>query len=448
MALMFSVSGLRGIAYKDLTFDNICFYAQAFAKFLNAKTIVLGRDTRKSGDMVGEATREGLNLADCDVISLGIVPTPTVVFMVHKLKADGGIVVTASHNPVEWNGLKFINNQARFLNEKEFLSFVKFIENYKPVSHEEKYFPFYTGGRCLIRKDPLKEHLKKIISSLKLKNLELKIGVDAVNGAGSEALPRLLESAGCKVYRLNCEFKSTFPRGPEPIPENIGNLCQLVKEERLDLGFALDPDGDRLSIVDDNGEPIGEENTLVLATDYILSKRKGNVVTNLSTTALMDYVTKKYNCRLSRTKVGEANVVEKMNRVKAVIGGEGNGGVIYPEINMTRDALTGAGIILKLLTVRKQRISEIISSYPKYFMIKKKIALSKEIFEKKKSKILQVLKGRVNLTDGLRITAKDYWLHVRPSNTEPLVRIIGEGKNPEEITAKIKKAEKILQGDA
>jgi len=445
MALMFSISGLRGIAYKDLTYDDVCFYAQAFGKFLKAKSIVLGCDTRKSGDMIGAAVREGLNLIDCNVISLQIAPTPTVIFMVRKLKADGGVVVTASHNPEEWNGLKFISNQAEFLNEKEFSSFSKFVEHYKPISHHEKYFPFYTGGRCLIRRDPLKEHIKKIIASLKLRNLGLKIGIDAVNGAGSKALPRLLEEVGCKVYRLNCEFKSTFPRSPEPTPENIGDLCQIVKEKGLDLGFALDPDGDRLSIVDENGVPISEENTLVLATDYILSKKKGNIVTNYSTTALMDFIAKKYNCKLYRTKVGEANVVEKMKKVCAVIGGEGNGGVIYPTINITRDALTGAAIILKLLSERNQTASEIISSYPKYHMIKRKIKLSKAQFEKNKVEITKIFKGKTNLTDGIQIRAKDYWLHIRPSKTEPIIRIIGEALDKNKINKYVKKAETILR---
>lgn len=443
MSLLFSISGLRGIVHKDLTFDNVFFCAQAFGAFLGAKNFVLGCDTRKSGAMFYSAVGEGLTAINIDITSTGTAPTPTVVFMVKKLKCDGGIVITASHNPIEWNGLKFVNKKARFLNEKEFSTFKEFVKNYAPIQPKELYYP-YTGGRIFLLKDPLKSHIKKIISVLKLRNLKFRVGVDGVNGAGSKALPRLLESAGCKVYRLHCKLNSKFPRGPEPTPENIKELCGLVKEEKLDLGFALDPDADRLAVVDENGNPLSEEYTVVLTTDYILSKKRGNVVTNLSTTALMDYVAKKYNCRLYRTKVGEPNVVQMMERVKAVIGGEGNGGIIYPKINMTRDALTGAGIILKLLAEKRQKISEIVNAYPKHFMIKKKLSLTKEEFERKAAKLVEVFKGKIDHSDGLKITHRDFWLHIRPSNTEPLVRIIGEGKKLEEINAVLKKAEEIL----
>ena len=334
MPLMFSVSGLRGIVGVDLTPKVIYKYAQAFGEFLKPGHVVIGRDTRKSGPIFRRAVIHGLNAAGCTVVDLGIVPTPTVLFMVRKLRANGGIVITASHNPEQWNALKFVSRRGQFLDAQEFKKFSKLLNRAKISKQLSK-------NTFKIKKisSGINEHTNKIISILKMPSVKLKIGVDAVNGAGSIALPMLLEKLGCLVYRLNCKFRPNFPRRPEPTSGNIKVLCQLVKKNGLDLGFAVDPDCDRLSIVDENGQAIGEENTLVLATDYMLSKFTGNVVTNLSTTVLMNDIVRKYNCRLYRTKVGEANVVSKMEMVKAIIGGEGNGGVIYPKINFTRDAL-------------------------------------------------------------------------------------------------------------
>jgi len=438
--LIFSISGLRGISEKELTCEMVSFYTQAFVKFLNARLLVLGRDTRKSGIKFEREIIKSVNLSGCDVVNLKIAPTPTVVFMVKKLKAHGGIVITASHNPKEYNGLKFVSPEGRFLNGKEFLLFNKFLKEFEYQKVQRK------TGSFWYEKDPLKFHIKEIIKILNLKNLGFKVGVDAVNGSASEALPELLNEVGCEVHKLNCAPGGDFVRGPEPTPENIQGLCSLVRKKKLDLGFALDPDGDRLAIVDEKGRPLSEENTIVLATDYILSQKKGNVVVNLSTTALMDYVVKKHHAHLYRTKVGEPNVVERMEEVKAVIGGEGNGGVIYPEINMTRDALTGAGIILKLLKERKKKVAEIIDSYPKYYMIKEKISLSKKDFEQREKYLIKKFSGKIDRTDGLKITTRNFWIHIRPSNTEPLVRLIGEGRDWEEIERIIREVEKVLRG--
>jgi len=443
MPLIHSISGLRGIAFKDLNYSTIGFYAKVFAIYLNAKKLVVGCDTRKSHSSLLAGVIDGINFINCNVVNLGIAPTPTVAFMVRKLRADGGLMVTASHNPHEWNGLKFISARGEFINETEFREFSERLGYFRLYSY--KIIEYLQGfGECQDYEKPLNEQLQKIINYFRLSNLGLKIGVDAVGGTGSEALPKLLEMAGCKVFKINCKFKSRFPRPPEPTPENIGDLCQLVKKKKLDLGFALDPDGDRLSIVDTNGNAIGEEKTLALATDYILSRKKGPVVTNLSTTILMDYITRKYKCRLYRTKVGEVNVVAKMKEVSAVIGGEGNGGVIYPMINYTRDAMTGAGIILKLLSKSKKSISEIVGNYPEYYMIKEKVNLSSREFEKRKDLVQKKFKGKVDLIDGIRIATSRYWLHLRPSNTEPLVRIIAEGRDKKQITRIIKQAKTFL----
>lgn len=444
MSIIFTISGLRGIANKDLNRNTVYYYARVFATYLKAKKLVVGCDTRQSNHCLVNGVIEGIRAAGCSIINIGIAPTPTVVFMVRRLKADGGIMVTASHNPPEWNGLKFIASRGEFINEKEFIKFSEKINYFKNVSQK---------NACKVNKINIiknnkygfYEHINKIINHFRLRNIGLRIGVDAVGGAGSEALPMLLEKAGCMVYKIHCKFKSNFPRKPEPTPENISLLCALVAKKKLDLGFALDPDGDRLSIVDDNGIAIGEEKTLVLATDYILSRKRGAVVTNLSTTSLMDYITKKYQRRLYRTRIGEVNVVTKMKKVNAIIGGEGNGGVIYPAINSTRDALTGAGIILKLLHTRKKSISEIVGTYPEYYMIKDKVYLSTTQFEKKKGLVLKKFKGDINTTDGIKISTDEYWLHLRLSNTEPLVRIIAEGRDRRHIVDIIKQVKAILK---
>ncbi len=442
MSLIFSISGLRGVVSKDLKESVIRFYATSFARYLKARRLVIGRDTRKSSEMFLNAAINALVNNGYNVINLGCVPTPTAVFMVRKLRADAGLVITASHNPPEWNGMKFVSGRGEFINEKDFSKFARFVEKIAPGTFELQNVTMKT--KVKVHHEPLLKHLVSIINYFKLRNVGLKVGVDAAGGAGSIALPLLLEMAGCRVYKINCRFQSDFPRKPEPLPENITELCKLVKDKKLDLGFALDPDADRLAIVDENGNAISEEKTLVLATDCILAENPGPVVTNLSTTGLMDYITKKYECKLYRTRVGEANVVDKMNRVKAIIGGEGNGGVIYPTINATRDSLTGAGIILKLLSTRKKSINEIVKEYPEYYMIKQKVHISSEEFEQKKQKLIKKFKGRINQLDGLKIICRDFWLHIRPSNTEPLVRIIGEGRDKRQTTEHLDLAKEIL----
>ncbi|HEC79261.1 MAG TPA: phosphoglucosamine mutase [candidate division WOR-3 bacterium] len=441
MPLIFSISGLRGIVGRDLTPHIIYQYAVLFGRYVKPGRVVVGRDARGSGIAFRDAVIQGLISADCSVVDLGIVPTPTVVFMVKSLKANGGIAVTASHNPSNWNALKFISEEGRFFNGREFKRFKRFIDG------RDVYQEISSSGFERSSVDGVGKQITKIKHALRMDSkagASLRVAVDAVNGAGSIALPELLEALGCRVYRYNCRFSSDFPRGPEPTPENIKGLCRFVKEKGLDLGFACDPDCDRLSVVDEQGRAVGEEKTLVLATDLILSRTKGNVVTNLSTTALMDFITKKYNCRLFRTGVGEANVVAKMLKVNGVIGGEGNGGVIYPRINLTRDALVGAALIIKLLRRRNKRLSEIIDLYPKYYMIKKKVRINAEIFERRKKKIIKKFPGRINTLDGLRITRPDYWLHIRPSQTEPLVRIIGEGVDKRRINGYIREIKEIL----
>ncbi|KPK63359.1 hypothetical protein AMJ83_07245 [candidate division WOR_3 bacterium SM23_42] len=437
MSLLFSISGLRGKVDEDLTEEVIFKYARSFGRYLKSGRVVIGRDTRQSGKEFRKAVIRGLNSTGRFVIDLGIVPTPTVLFMVRKLKAKGGIIITASHNPIQWNALKFVSSGGIFLTETAFKRFSKkIVDDQTPNRRKRDRVKIYASG--------LKEHIGKIVSTLKPITSSLRVGVDAGNGAGSIGLPELLEEMGCKVFRLNCRFAPIFPRRPEPTRENIGALCRFVKSCKLDIGFACDPDCDRLSIVDENGKAIGEENTLVLATDYILSKKKGKVVTNLSTTALMEYIAQKHGVRLYRTKVGEANVVSKMKSSAAVIGGEGNGGVIYPKVNFTRDAMVGAGLIVHLLAERGQNVSEIMADYPKYFLLKRKLRIGSEEFAEKKETIIDAFRGKLDFTDGLKIMGDNYWLHIRPSQTEHLVRVIGESRDRVQIENYVAQVKYIL----
>jgi phosphomannomutase len=436
---MFSVSGLRGVAGKDLTTKIVSQYAQMFGAFVGPGTIVIGRDARKSGPMFRRAVIHGLHTAACRVIDLGIVPTPTVLFMAKKLKARGGIAITASHNPSQWNALKFIGSRGQFLDEKECAYLLRV--TIKKDSAKKK----VKQRKITVLRKAEERHINAIVSLFGKSSKELRVGIDAVNGAGSIALPKLLKKMGCAVYPLHCTFHPTFPRRPEPTAENIRMLCRFVKKKKLDIGFAVDPDCDRLSVVDERGCAIGEEKTLVLVTDYILNKTKGNVVTNLSTTAIMDYIVHKLHCHLYRTKVGEANVVSKMKQVSAVIGGEGNGGVIYPKINYTRDALVGAAMIVALITERNMTVSDICARYPTYYMVKKKLKRPKQRLSEKKDIIINTFRGKINTLDGLKITTSDYWLHIRPSQTEPLIRIIGEAQDRGKINQYISHIVKILE---
>jgi phosphomannomutase len=440
MPLLFSISGLRGIVHKDLTVNLIRDYAVEFGRFTGRGKFFVGRDTRASGRRYTRAVIEGLNSVGCRVIDLGIVPTPTVLFMVKKYRAKGGIIITASHNPIQWNALKFVSSKGRFLNNSEFTDFSRQIKK----TATRATMTISAGAGKKTSTESIGIHIDQIARVLKPGTGRLSVGVDAVNGAGSIALPKMLEAMGCKVFRLHCRFRHEFSRPPEPVPRNITGLSDLVRERNLDLGFACDPDCDRLAIIDDRGRAIGEDKTLALAVDYVLEKRSGAVVTNLSTTALLDDIAEQYGSRIYRTKVGEANVVTKMLKVNALIGGEGNGGVIYPRLNYTRDALVAAAIIVKLLGKRKQTVSQIVSHYPVYYMRKDKIRISKEQFEKRKTKIISIMKGRVNHTDGIKITGKNAWLHIRPSQTEPLVRIISEAKSQKMVMACVKKARYIL----
>lgn len=429
--LLFSISGLRGIVGSGLTPEIITEYAAAYGSFLKQGKIVVGRDTRASGDMIKHAVLAGLLSSGCEVIDLGIVPTPTINLIVRETRCQGGLAITASHNPIEWNALKFITNEGVFLAGTQADNFLAFVKkgDFRRASWEE-----IKSITC--QPNSIDIHIDKILDSkiIEWRSRKLKVGVDGVNGAGSLAIPQLLKRMGVEVFPIFCTPDGNFPRPPEPVDESLDVLKRLVKEKHLDLGLAVDPDCDRLSIVDEEGRAIGEEKTLVLASKYILARKKGAVVTNLSTTRLMDDIAGQFGTTLYRTRVGEANVVEKMREVGAVIGGEGNGGVIIPEMNLTRDAMVGAALIISLLCSEDKKLSEICKDLPNYFMVKKKMAVKG--WNEKTGRINAYLSnhevfknGERDTSDGIKFVGGKTWIHIRSSQTEPIVRIIGESDN-------------------
>jgi phosphomannomutase len=431
--LMVSISGIRGIVGDGLDPNVLVKYTSAYADFIKKGTVVVGRDARITGDMVQEIVVGTLIAKGLNVVEIGIVPTPTVQYAVKTLKAQGGIAISASHNPNEWNALKLLNSTGQFMSPEENDEMRKLLEK-----SSESFVPWDRIGTRKKYDAALKKHVEdtlslKYIDKSKIKRRKFKVVADCVNGAGVYVVPQMLKEIGCKVIEMNCNKSGIFPRLPEPIPENLVNTMKRVKKEKADLGIVVDPDVDRLVLITDKGEPFGEENTITQAVKFILSKKKGNVVVNLSTTRAVDDVAHEYGAKVYRSPVGEANVVKKMKEVKAVIGGEGSGGVIYPALHYGRDALVGIAITLQHLTEFKGKMSELKAELPQYFIVKKKIDLGDinpdEVIEKL---IKQYGAEKVNMDDGLRIDFFNHWVHFRKSNTEPIIRIIVEGESQKE----------------
>jgi len=434
--LMISISGIRGIIGDGLTSQTVLKFAQAFGTYLGGGKVVVGRDSRVSGPMVKYAVFSGLMAAGCDIIDIGVCPTPTVEMTVKKLKARAGIVVTASHNPLEWNALKLIDSSGMFLDETQGKKVVEIADK-----KEFKNVPWDQVGKVTHYEKAIEDHIKailklKILSPEKISNKKFKVVVDCVNGAGGTILPSLMEQLGCETIFINKEPTGLFPRSPEPLPENLYELCEKVVTEKADIGFAVDPDVDRLAIVSEKGEPLGEEYTLVSAISYVLGKKAGPVVVNASVTQAVDDLAAKYNTKVFRTKVGEIHVSKKMKREKAAIGGEGNGGVILPDLLYGRDASLGIALTLQQLSEFKGTISEIHKSLPQYFQSKNRIEIKNMDVPSILDKILEKhKKENIDKTDGVKILWSDSWVHIRPSNTEPIIRIYSEAKTTEEADA-------------
>jgi phosphoglucosamine mutase len=431
--LKISISGVRGVIGDSLSPTLLTRFAQAFGTYVGSGAIVIGRDPRTSGEMVKQAVIAGLLSTGCRVIDVGMCPVPTIQLMVRRYDALGGLAITASHNPAEWNALKFIGPDGLFLSAssaREMLDIYHQGEYTKVVGAEMRGVEAVSGATDI--------HIKAIIDALgplPTGSPRLRVVLDACNGAGSIVGPKLLKALGAEVFTINDQPNGQFSRPAEPLPENLGDLCAAVKEHHADIGFAQDMDADRLAIVSEKGVPIGEDYTLVLATLHVLSEERGPVVANLSTTHALDFVVKRFDCPLYRTRIGEANVTERMQREAAVIGGEGNGGVIYPKINFARDSLVGMALILHLLAKERRHLSEILSELPHLLMLKKKVTCPSHKIGDVLKMIRQLYAGApLDLTDGVKVSLPHGWLHVRGSNTEPIIRLAAEAETEDQVT--------------
>jgi len=431
-SLKISVSGVRGIVGVSLTNSVAMEFGKAFSTFVNCGRIVIARDTRTSGDMLKGAVMAGVLSSGCGVIDIGVVPTPTALFYVRKHREDGGIIVTASHNPGEWNGLKFAEKDGTFLSEER-------LDKFFDIYYKKEFRVVPWDSLKSVKEDysAANAHIDEVLNYLDVKAIRkkhFKVGVDFVNGTGFAVTPRFLSELGCGMVAINNEPTGLFNHEPEPLPKNLKGLCRLVRQKRMDIGFAQDPDADRLAVISEKGVPVGEELTLALAVKFILLYReKGPVVTNLSASQVLDNITRAFKVKLIRTKVGESNVVCEMKKKRAIIGGEGNGGVIFPKINYGRDSLVGMGLILEYLAKSNKKISQIANELPRYEMIKGK-------FECPFSKTADVLENiklaykneKKDTLDGVKVRWADKWVHIRSSNTEPIIRVIAEAKTKKE----------------
>ncbi len=429
--LMVSVSGIRGIVGDGLDPHTIVKYTQAYADFCGKGKIVIGADGRVTGTMVKNIIIGTLLAKGNDVVDIGITPTPTVLYNVNKLDAVGGISISASHNPNEWNALKLLNDKGEFMTPEQNKEMLKLLDKPSPLKRWDEL------GKLEISKEALANHMNDVLG-LKFIDLEairrrkFKVLLDCVNGAGSYVMPQLLDKLGCEVVKINCEKNGIFPRLPEPIPENLTETLQAVQGHNCDIGIVVDPDVDRLVLVTEKGEPFVEENTITQAVKFILGKERGDVVVNLSTTRAVEDVAKEYNVSVHRSPVGEANVVKKMKEVKAVIGGEGSGGVILTELHFGRDALVGTVLTLQHLLEFGGTMSELKEKLPQYHIVKGKV----ETGNRKPDEVINILVDKyknenINTDDGLRIDFDDHWVHFRKSNTEPIIRCIVEATSKE-----------------
>lgn len=440
MSLIKSISGIRGTIGGapglGLSPLDIVKFTSAYGTWLksnlntNKMRVIVGRDARISGEMVNNLVCGTLIGLGIDVVDLGLSTTPTVEIAVTTLNADGGIILTASHNPKEWNALKLLNGKGEFISEQDGKIILELAEkenfNYADVTQL---------GKITVNNDLLKLHIEKIVKLAyvdlpAIKNKKFKVALDAVNSSGGIAVPMLLEALGVEtISKINCEPNGNFAHNPEPLPEHLRELAKLVIKTKSDIGISVDPDVDRLALVCEDGEMFGEEYTLVAVADYVLKfNEKGNTVSNLSSTRALKDVTEKNGGQYAASAVGEVNVVDLMKKTNAVIGGEGNGGVILPELHYGRDALLGIAIFLTHLAKYEKSASMLRASYPNYFISKNKIELTPEI---NVDKILDQVKNKykkqpVNCVDGLKIEFEKEWVHLRKSNTEPIIRIYAE----------------------
>ena len=447
MSLIKSISGIRGTiggkVDENLTPIDAVKFAAAYGSWVKGQSgkeyvkVVIGRDARISGEMIQNLVQYTLIGLGIDVVNIGLSTTPTVEVAVPLEKADGGIILTASHNPKEWNALKLLNDKGEFVSDQDGKAILKIaqendfsfasVDHLGKLTHDDRYIDL---------------HIEKVlalplVSPEAIQKKKFRVVVDAVNSTGGIAIPSLLERLGVEVVKLYCEPNGHFPHNPEPLKEHLGDICKRVVEEKADFGIVVDPDVDRLAFITDQGEMFGEEYTLVACADYVLSKAKGNVVSNLSSSRALRDIAQKHGVSYSAAAVGEVNVVTEMKHIEAIIGGEGNGGIIYPELHYGRDALVGVALFLSLLAERGGSVQQLRESYPAYFMSKNKIQLTEQI---NPDQILKAMEQKytheqTTTIDGLKIDFADSWVHLRKSNTEPIIRIYTEAKSQKEADA-------------
>ncbi len=447
--LMRSVSGVRGIVGTDLTPDVVARYAAAFGRLVadqGGTTVVLARDSRTSGPVFADAARAGLRAVGLSVIECGMVPTPTAQLAVEHHGVGGGIILTASHNPVEWNALKFVGADGMFLDR----------------SAADRLFAIADGGRLPYAEwdglgtlthddEAVRRHHDAILAlpfvdTKRIRQCGLHVVLDCVRGAGGTIMPVLLEALGCRVDGIDLEPDGRFPRAPEPVPANLGTLGAAVREHRGDLGIAVDPDVDRLALVDETGRAIGEDYTLAFAVRAVLERQVGPVVTNLSTSLVVDDAAREFGVTVTRAPVGEANVARALRDAHAVIGGEGNGGVMLPALHVGRDAPLAAALILELLSRSAKTVGELVAASPRYSIVKAKAPRGATLEPVYAGLATAFSDAATDRQDGLRLAWESRWLHVRPSGTEPIVRLIAEAPSEDEAQTLVARASEILQG--
>lgn len=425
--LKIGITGVRGIVGETFTPELAVEFSQAFGSYLDGGRILICRDTRPSGPMIRSAVLAGLLASGCEVVDLGVSPTPSMQLAVKWLKADGGIAITAGHNPWQWNALKFVRGDGLYLNSTQ-------AEELLDIFHQGEFAKatWDTIKQVVQYADPIEEHIKRLQQTFDvdaIRSQGLTVAVDCCNGACSLLSPLWLETLGCEVLAVNNDPTAAFPHAPEPKPETSGQLCAVVKAGGADIGFAHDADGERLGIVTDLAEPLSEEMTLALATEIRLRKKSGTVVTNISTTSAIEFIAARHASSVVRTPVGQAYISEGLIEHNGVIGGEGSGGVTVPEVHLTHDSAAAIGLILEHLAQAGERVSELVPQLPRLATLKHNISVEPTHLYS----VLQDFRTAVereelacDSTDGLKVTLPNGWVHVRVSNTESMIRIIVE----------------------
>ena len=446
--LMVSVSGIRGRVGEALTPEIVAQYAAAFGAWAAGRNetgrVVVGRDSRVSGPLFHRVVLSALQSVGCDVIDIGLTTTPTCQLAVEDHHAAGGLMISASHNPIEWNALKFIGPSGLFLEAAEGAEMRALVDRGIPRATWDKL------GAISVDDGAIARHIERVlaipyIDREGIRRRKFTVALDCVRGAGAAIIPALLQELGCTVVAINTETDGRFPRPPEPVAENLGDLERLVLDSRADVGFAVDPDVDRLALVSDEGKAIGEDFTLALAARLVLRHRRGPVVTNLSTSRVVEDVATAAGVPVIRAPVGEVNVAIRMRDEKAPIGGEGNGGVILSEVHLGRDAPVGAALVLQLLLEENRPLSRVVSELPRYVIVKDKLDRPDvdlgHVYDALRSAMPD---AEADTQDGLRLSWRDRWVHVRPSGTEPIVRVIAEAPSREEADALIARSREPL----